>query len=48
MKVEMEEDDPMNQEQMPSPIEDTDEGTMDTDDRVEYAVLLPDSFAILD
>lgn len=35
-----------NQNQMSSPTDETDDGTID--DRVEYAVLLPDSFAVLD
>jgi hypothetical protein len=53
---EMEMDDDENQPQLPShhlqcnqnqsPTE-TDDGTIDND-RVEYAVLLPDSFAVLD
>lgn len=33
--------------QMSSPTDETDDGTIDND-RVEYAVLLPDSFAVLD
>lgn len=37
----------MNQNRMLSPTDDTDDGTIDND-RVEYAVLLPDSFAVLD
>lgn len=36
----------LNQNQMLSP-NDTDDGTIDND-RVEYAVLLPDSFAVID
>jgi hypothetical protein len=32
---------------MSSPTDETDDGTIDND-RVEYAVLLPDSFAVLD
>jgi hypothetical protein len=53
---EMELDDEENQQRLPSlhqqfnqnqsPTE-TDDGTIDND-RVEYAVLLPDSFAVLD
>lgn len=37
----------MDQSQMLSPTDETDDGTIDND-RVEYAVLLPDSFAVLD
>lgn len=54
-EMELEEDEPLgvshshplcNQNQMSSPTDETDDGTID--DRVEYAVLLPDSFAVLD
>lgn len=37
----------IHQNQMFSPTDETDDGTLDND-RVEYAVLLPDSFAVLD
>lgn len=37
----------MSENQMQSPTDETDDGTIDND-RVEYAVLLPDSFAVLD
>lgn len=37
----------MSQNQMLIPTDDTDDGTIEND-RVEYAVLLPDSFAVLD
>lgn len=55
-EMELEEDEPLgvshsrplcNQNQMSSPTDETDDGTIDND-RVEYAVLLPDSFAVLD
>lgn len=38
---------PLHQNQRLSLTDETDDGTIDND-RVEYAVLLPDSFAVLD